>query len=113
MRAFIHTRSICPIYQLNSASLPFPSLPPDTLSTSPILSCLQSRPIFIPSLVLSSTRICKYLSVTPLTNPPHIGNATYAGAFAAIMANVVLIAYIVVAMNEEDESKSQVEKKGQ
>ncbi|KPI45268.1 Vacuolar ATPase assembly integral membrane protein vma21 [Cyphellophora attinorum] len=30
-----------------------------------------------------------------------IGNATYAGAFAAVMANVVLIAYIVVAMRED------------
>jgi vacuolar ATPase assembly integral membrane protein VMA21 len=40
------------------------------------------------------------------------GNATYAGAFAAIMANVVLISYIVVAMREEDETKS-TEKKGQ
>lgn len=29
------------------------------------------------------------------------GNATYAGAFAAVMANVVLIGYIVVAMRED------------
>lgn len=30
------------------------------------------------------------------------GNSTWAGATAAVMANVVLIAYVVVAMNEDD-----------
>ncbi|PHH67278.1 hypothetical protein CDD81_3047 [Ophiocordyceps australis] len=33
------------------------------------------------------------------------GNSSYAGALAALLANVVLIAYIVVAMNEDTSEK--------
>jgi len=37
------------------------------------------------------------------------GNATYAGAFAAVMANVVLIAYIIVAMREDQSDRIEAE----
>lgn len=45
-----------------------------------------------------------------------LGNSTFAGATAAIMANVVLIAYVVVAMREDqseqlDEKRSKEGKK--
>jgi hypothetical protein len=39
------------------------------------------------------------------------GNATYSGAFAAIMANVVLFAYIIVAMREDQTDKIEAEEK--
>ncbi|KAI6373964.1 vacuolar ATPase assembly integral membrane protein vma21 [Pyricularia grisea] len=39
------------------------------------------------------------------------GNSTYAGALAAIMANVVLVAYVVVAMNE-DQTEQEKAKEG-
>ncbi|TLD25332.1 hypothetical protein PspLS_05466 [Pyricularia sp. CBS 133598] len=39
------------------------------------------------------------------------GNSTYAGALAAIMANVVLVAYVIVAMNE-DQTEQEKAKEG-
>ena len=40
-----------------------------------------------------------------------VGNATYAGAFAAVMANVVLIAYVIVAMREDQSEKIEKEER--
>lgn len=39
-----------------------------------------------------------------------VGNSTYAGGFAAVLANVVLIAYVIVAMNE-DQGEQDAKKK--
>jgi len=43
------------------------------------------------------------------------GNSTFAGATAAVMANVVLVAYVVVAMREDQSDAieaAEKEKKG-
>ena len=41
----------------------------------------------------------------------YTGNATYAGGFAALLANVVLIAYVVVAMKEDQTDRLDAEQK--
>ena len=40
----------------------------------------------------------------------YTGNSTFAGAMAAIMANVVLIAYIIVAMRDDQSERIKSEK---
>lgn len=41
----------------------------------------------------------------------YVGNSTFAGATAAFMANVVLIAYVIVAMREDESEKAAAEEK--
>lgn len=40
-----------------------------------------------------------------------IGNSTWAGATAAIMANVVLVAYVIVAYRDDESEKLAMEDK--
>lgn len=44
-------------------------------------------------------------------NSLYRGNSTFAGATAAIMANVVLIAYVIVAMKEDQSERLVAEQK--
>lgn len=44
-------------------------------------------------------------------NSLYRGNSTFAGATAAIMANVVLIAYVIVAMKEDQSERLAAEQK--
>lgn len=50
-----------------------------------------------------------YINPLTLTNMKNnlSGNSTFAGALAAVMANVVLIAYVIVAMREDQGERQQ------
>ena len=41
----------------------------------------------------------------------HLGNSTYAGATAAFMANLVLIAYVIVAFKDDESERIAADEK--
>lgn len=50
---------------------------------------------------------CAQITETPLTRA---GNTTFAGATAAVIANVVLITYVLVAMAEDTKEQEEAKK---
>ncbi|KAL3419025.1 vacuolar ATPase assembly integral membrane protein VMA21 [Phlyctema vagabunda] len=55
--------------------------------------------------------VCPIGSYFLTLNTLYGGNSTYAGATAAIMANVVLVGYVIVAMNEDQSEAIEAKEK--
>ncbi|KIW83477.1 hypothetical protein Z517_02722 [Fonsecaea pedrosoi CBS 271.37] len=84
-------------------------LPSDQVSdTSPAVPAA----VIYKLLAFTVAMICAPIgSYFLLLNSVFRGNAIYSGAFAAVVANVVLIGYIIVAWKEDDSENIEAEKK--
>ncbi|KAM0692590.1 hypothetical protein Q7P36_007145 [Cladosporium allicinum] len=74
------------------------------LSVNMLFGASRSFPLIPSKLTLEKEH--EGLATAPNPSPP--GNSTYAGATAAIVANIVLIAYVVVAF-QDDKSEREAD----
>lgn len=96
-----------------SLSLPLPPTPPrPSLFHNPHNPHTIPHPPPLPPLsspLLSLSFYQKPTLIPPRSQPT--GSSTFAGAMAAIMANVVLVAYVIVAMREDQSERLAEEEK--
>lgn len=85
------------------------STPPNTSDTSPAVPASVIRNLVGFTAAMITAPLSSYFLVLKTS-----GSATWAGALAAVVANVVLVGYIIVAYNEDvAERGGEGEKKGQ
>jgi len=76
---------------------------PGPSDTTPLVSSTVLRTLLVFTFLMVSAPIGSYFLTV---NTIFRGNATFAGGFAALVANVVLIGYIVVAWREDADESS-------
>ncbi|KAK4659371.1 vacuolar ATPase assembly integral membrane protein vma21 [Podospora pseudocomata] len=90
---------------------------PNTLSSSSPAQKSNITPAVPSAVIFKLLAFTLAMMVVPIgsyfatVNTLFKGNSTYAGGLAAIMANVVLIGYVLVAMAEDQSDRLEEEKK--
>ncbi|KAI1082953.1 hypothetical protein F5B20DRAFT_530948 [Whalleya microplaca] len=86
-----------------------PSLPQQSNSTAPAVPMDVILKLLAFTFAMVVIPIGSYFLTV---NTIFKGNSTYAGGLAALMANVVLVGYVIVAMNEDQTEQLEAKRKG-
>jgi len=96
-----------------SPSVPVPQVPPSKISDSDVTPAVPTG-VIIKLLAFSFAMIVSPIAFYFITiNSVFRGNPTFAGAGAAVAANVVLIAYIVVAWKDDQAEREEDQRRKQ
>ncbi|KAK3394169.1 hypothetical protein B0H63DRAFT_517315 [Podospora didyma] len=90
----------------------------DSIGSSPAANVKSNIAPAVPAAVIIKLLAFTFaMIVVPIgsyfvtVNNVFSGNSTYAGALAAIMANAVLLGYIIVAMQEDQSDREEEQRK--
>ncbi|RPA81369.1 vacuolar ATPase assembly integral membrane protein VMA21 [Ascobolus immersus RN42] len=98
-RRTVSSKSVSPKDELPSSPKPKQFAPNQTTVPKGVLFKL----LFFTAMMIVAPLASYFLTIDNVFN----GNATYSGATAAVVANVVLIGYVIVAFQEESAEDSK------
>lgn len=99
------------LQQRRPQQAPIPSTTEKSLQSN--LGSSDTTPLVAPAVIKTLLAFTAAMVVIPIgsyfvtVNTIFKGNSTFAGGFAALMANVVLIGYIILAWKEDQEDQKE------